>query len=238
MHSASENPALELHNVGYYYERRPGYFSRQKFWALKQVNFTVYQGESLGIVGSNGSGKSTLLRVLANIVRPDRGSMVNHGHTASLISLQAGFVPYLSGRENTFLSGLILGVPKRQIREQLVDIMSYSGLGDFFDQPIYSYSSGMRARLGFSIAFQLNPDILLIDEVLGVGDESFRAKSIARMKEIIFSDKTVVVVSHALDTVKDLCARVVWIEGGVSQAEGAAEDVLKEYVSYVRTTRK
>jgi lipopolysaccharide transport system ATP-binding protein len=155
--------------------------------------------------------------------------VINHGYTTSLLSLQVGFIPYLTGRENTIMSGLSLGLPKALILERMEDILEFSGLGDFFEQPISSYSSGMRARLGFAIAFQLDPDVLLIDEVLGVGDEKFRAKSTKMMKEKIRSSKTVVMVSHSTNTIKDLCDRTVWIENGVSRMVGDTEKVLAAY---------
>ncbi|MEJ5366487.1 MAG: ABC transporter ATP-binding protein [Desulfosoma sp.] len=228
------SPVIELRNVAYYYLKRTGYFSKEKFWALKDVSFTLYKGESLGVIGRNGSGKTTLLQLLAGITSPDKGEVINYGHTASLLSLQAGFIPYLTGRENTILNGLILGIGLGAIREKMEEIREFSGLGEFFDQPISSYSSGMRARLGFSIAFQLDPDVLLVDEVLGVGDEVFREKSSAKMKEKIRSNKTVVLVSHQLASIQELCGRTVWIEGGESRAVGKTEDVLKEYRAFLK----
>ena len=228
------NPVIELNDVGYYYTKRSGYFSRKRFWALNKVNFTLSSSESLGIIGKNGAGKSTLLRLLAGIIKPDEGTLVNHGVSASLLSLQAGFVPYLTGRENTLLSGIMLGMKKKFIQERIEEIRAFSELEDFFDQPISSYSSGMRARLGFSIAFQLDPDVLLIDEVLGVGDESFKSKSSKKIREKIASDKTVVVVSHTLSYLQELCNRAVWIEKGRTMAEGTTSDVMEEYKSYLK----
>jgi lipopolysaccharide transport system ATP-binding protein len=223
---------IKLENVGYYFQKRKGFFSKEKFWALKEVTFTLHKGESLGIIGRNGAGKSTLLKLLAGIISPDKGTLHNFGFTASLLSLQAGFLPYLTGRENTLLNGMILGLEKRNILKQMDQIHVFSGLDSFFDQPIQSYSSGMKARLGFSIAFQLDPDIFLLDEVLGVGDETFREKSTRKMKEKILSDQTVVLVSHNPNTINELCDRSVWIENGISRAEGAPLDVLKEYANH------
>lgn len=177
MTNNNSTPVINLENVGYYFQKRKGFFSKEKFWALKQITFTLHKGESLGIIGRNGAGKSTLLKLLSGIISPDRGILHNFGFTASLLSLQAGFLPYLTGRENTLLNGMILGINKRTILNQMDQIHAFSGLNTFFDQPIKSYSSGMKARLGFSIAFQLDPDIFLLDEVLGVGDETFREKS-------------------------------------------------------------
>jgi lipopolysaccharide transport system ATP-binding protein len=232
-----QSPVISLENVAYYFIKRKGYFSKEKFWALKNLSFTLYKGESLGIIGRNGAGKTTLLRLLAGITAPDKGKMTNHGYSTSLLSLQAGFVPYLTGRENTILNGLILGFKKKFIESCVEEIKEFSGLEDFFEQPISSYSSGMKARLGFSIAFQLDPDVLLVDEVLGVGDETFKRKSSQVMKEKIRSDKTVVLVSHAAGTVRELCDRAVWIEGGITKAEGMAKDVLKEYNDYLKATK-
>ena len=178
-----QSPVISLENVAYYFIKRKGYFSKEKFWALKNLSFTLYKGESLGIIGRNGAGKTTLLRLLAGITAPDKGKMINHGYSTSLLSLQAGFVPYLTGRENTILNGLILGLKKKYIENCVEEIKEFSGLEDFFEQPISSYSSGMKARLGFSIAFQLNPDVLLVDEVLGVGDEAFKRKTARFFKE-------------------------------------------------------
>ncbi len=234
MISPSRVPVIEARNVSYYYVKRKSYFAKQKFWALKNVSFALYKGESLGVVGRNGAGKTTLLQLLAGILSPDEGALINHGYTASLLSLQAGFIPYLTGRENTYLSGMILGIGMREIKEKMEEIWEFSGLEDFFDQPVGSYSSGMKARLGFSIAFQLDPDVLLVDEVLGVGDEIFKEKSSKAMKEKIRSDKTVVLVSHSIPTIQELCDRTVWIEEGVSRAEGKTEDVIKEYRAFLK----
>jgi lipopolysaccharide transport system ATP-binding protein len=231
----NKTKVIEAKNIGYYYLRKEGKFTKAQFWALKDVSFTLFKGECLGIIGRNGAGKTTLLGLLAGIVNPDKGNLQNYGYTTSLLSLQAGFVPYLTGRENTMLSGLTLGLKKRLIRERMDAIRQFSGLGEFFELPINSYSQGMLARLGFSIAFQLDPDVLLIDEVLGVGDEIFRNKSEQKMKEKIHSDKTVVIVSHSALTIKDLCDRAVWIENGVNQMEGETEDVLKEYQKFLQT---
>jgi lipopolysaccharide transport system ATP-binding protein len=227
-------PVLELNHVAFHFIKRKGYFSKQKYWAITDVSFVLNKGECLGIIGRNGAGKTTLLQLLSGIIRPDKGDFVNHGYTTTLLSLQAGFIPYLTGRENTMLNGLYLGIRKSVIKSKLNDIQEFSELGDFFDQPISSYSSGMRARLGFSIAFQLDPDVLLIDEVLGVGDESFRAKSTHKMKEKILSNQTVVIVSHSQSTLRELCNRVVWIENGTTRAEGDTVSVLTAYTSFLK----
>jgi lipopolysaccharide transport system ATP-binding protein len=227
--------ALSLQNVGAFYWRQVGYLRREQFWALKDVSFELRHGESLGVIGRNGAGKSTLLQVLAGILRPDRGNLINHGVQVALLSLQIGFVPYLTGRQNALLSGMLLGLTKQEILEKMADIQAFSELGDFFDQPISTYSSGMSARLGFSVAFQLDPDVLLIDEVLGVGDSDFWRKSSAVMHEKIRSDKTIVLVSHSADTIRQLCDRAVWIEEGQTRACGDTASVLSAYQDSLAT---
>ena len=225
----SKQLALSLRNVGTFYWRQAGYLRKERFWALKDVSFDLYHGESLGVIGRNGAGKSTLLQVLAGILRPDQGELINHGVQTALLSLQIGFVPYLTGRQNALLSGMLIGLHRKEVIEKMRDIQSFSELGDFFDQPISTYSSGMKARLGFSVAFQLDPDVLLIDEVLGVGDSDFRHKSSAVMHDKIRSDKTIVLVSHSAQTIRQLCDRAVWIEEGVTRAYGDTPEVLHLY---------
>lgn len=230
-------PLLSLRNVGAYYWQQKNYFRKQRYWALKDVSFDLHHGECLGVIGRNGAGKSTLLKLLTGIIKPDKGELHNNGAQAALLSLQIGFVPYLTGRENAFLSGMLLGMPKAAIAERLDNIMAFSELDEFFDQPINTYSSGMKARLGFSVAFQMDPDILLIDEVLGVGDAEFNAKSSRVLREKIRTNKTVVLVSHSTHTIKDLCHRAVWIEDGITQLEGETADVLKAYEHFLKHYR-
>jgi len=227
-------PFIELQEVAFNYIRRAGYFSRNTFWALKNVSFALHKGESLGLIGRNGAGKSTLLRLLAGIVNPDKGKVVNHGCTATLLSLQAGFTPYLSGRKNAMLSGMMLGMDKKAMREKIESIKYFSGLGEFFEYPVHSYSAGMKARLGFSVAFQVDTDIILIDEVLGVGDESFKKMSTKAMRTKILSNQTVVLVSHNQQTLSELCTRIVWIENGTVQMTGEPRPVLDAYLQYIR----
>lgn len=216
---------LALDHVGVFYERR----RNQRHWALEKVSLNLYKGETLGVIGRNGAGKSTLLRLLAGIIRPDRGRYVNYGYQASLLSLQIGFVGHLSGRENIILSGLLLGMHLREIKDRIDDVIAFAELEEFIDEPIETYSSGMKARLGFSAAFHVDPDILLIDEVLGVGDAEFVEKSKAAMQERIRSDKTVVLVSHNASVVGSLCDRAVWVDKGCSVAEGPTAEVLDRY---------
>ncbi len=232
MKSEQNLPIMSLRNVGIYYKRKRGVFG-EPFWALKDISFDLHQGETLGIIGRNGVGKSTLLRLMTGIIKPNKGTFTNHGYQASLLSLQLGFIYYLSGRENAILSGMLMGLRKKEVKAKMDAIIEFSGLGDFIDQPIATYSSGMVARLGFSVAFQVDPDILLIDEVLGVGDAEFSQKSARAMQEKIHSHKTIVFVSHNAAAIQQLCNRVVWIEDGVSKAEGETEKVLKEYQQFL-----
>lgn len=232
---ADDTVLLRLENVGLYYSRRQGFMKRSRFWALKDVSFDLRAGETLGVIGKNGVGKSTLLRVLAGIIAPDTGNveLYRPGLRISLISLGAGFVPFLSGRENAILNGMMLGATRKEILLRMDEILAFSELKDFFDQPVNTYSTGMRARLGFSVALHLEPDVILLDEVLGVGDESFRRKSTEAMKQRIKSDKTVVMVSHQVPILKELCDRIVWIEDGKTRAQGAAPEVLDAYLENI-----
>lgn len=221
--------ALKLVNVGVAYKTSSKLFQTKEYWALEDITFDLYHGETLGVIGRNGVGKSTLLRLLAGIISPDRGALQNFGVTCSLLSLKAGFLPYLTGRENVVIGGMMLGLSKKKVLSLMSDIEDYADLGKFFDEPIKNYSSGMRARLGFSVAYYANPDVMLIDEVLGVGDADFRKKSAGALRKRIKSNETVVIVSHNVKTLRDLCDRVIWVEGGTSCMEGNATDVLNEF---------
>jgi lipopolysaccharide transport system ATP-binding protein len=227
--------AISVKNLGVAYRRKVGLYRHDKYWALKDVSFDIYHGETLGIIGRNGVGKSSLLRVLAGVVKPDIGTVVHHNVTASLLSLQVGFVNHLTGRENSILSGMMLGLSKNEVLERLDNIRIYSDIGDFFEEPVSSYSSGMRARLGFSIAIHVNPDVILLDEILGVGDLEFRKKSSDTIKKIIKSDKTVVLVSHDGSVIRDLCDRVVWIGDMVTKMEGDPDLVVSSYEDTIKS---
>lgn len=208
---------LEAKNIGICYRQRAGFLRYDHYWALKDVSFSLHAGETLGVVGANGAGKSTLLRMIAGIVEPDCGELWREPNTtASLLALNVGLKNELSGRENAIISGLLLGMSLARIRSLLDDIHRFSGLGEFFERPVASYSTGMRARLGFAVAIHADPDVLLIDEVLGVGDQNFKDKSHRAMKEKINSNKTVVLVSHSMEAIKALCDRVLWIHEGKS----------------------
>ena len=222
---------LTLRNVGVCYRRQGTLFKEKKssFWALKDVSFDLHRGEVLGVIGRNGAGKSTLLRVLAGIIRPDRGGMINNGCQPSLLSLQVGFLPYLTGRKNAILSSMMLGLKYDEIERKIGLIADFAELGEFFDQPISTYSTGMKARLGFSVAYHAEPEVLLLDEVMGVGDDNFSKRSTAAMRERIRSDKTVVLVSHSPNTIKELCTRAVVIENGVTAFEGETGEAMEIY---------
>lgn len=197
---------------------------------LSDVSLSLGRGNTLGIVGRNGAGKSTLLRLIAGIIKPDKGTVSCFGLRASLLALNAGVLPHLSGRDNAVMSGMLLGLSRRSIEGLLDRIKEFSELGEYFDQPVSTYSTGMRARLGFSTALQVDPDIILIDEILGVGDAEFRLKSRQALREKILSDKTVVLVSHEQAAIRALCDRVLWIEQGRVQELGPVEEVMGSYL--------
>jgi len=224
---------ISLQDVGVTYRLGRNPFRARFHQALKSVSFEIRDGESLGIIGRNGVGKSTILRVVAGIMKPDRGHVINKGVSTALLALQAGFDPNLSGRDNILINGMLLGLSRRDVRDRMADIIAFSELDQFIDQQVKTYSSGMRSRLGFSIAINMEPDVLLIDEALAVGDAEFRRKSGTVLRERIRSDQTVVLVSHNAQDIKDLCDRAVWIEEGQTRSEGGVEAVLKEYNNYI-----
>jgi len=201
----------------------------KEFWALKDVSFAVGRGEALGIVGPNGSGKSTTLKILSGILKPTCGSMRVEGRISALIEVGAGFHPDLTGRENIFLNGAILGMTRAEIQRKLDAIIDFSGISGFIDTPVKRYSSGMYARLGFSIAAHVEPEILLVDEVLSVGDYTFQGRCIQRMSEILKNGTTVIFVSHNMESVLALCSRAVLLVGGKISKEGNPPEVIAEY---------
>lgn len=204
------------------------------FEAVKGVTFDVPKGQILGIVGKNGSGKSTLLRAIAGIFSPDEGDIDLHGHSVSLLSIGVGFQNKLSGRENIYLSGMLLGFSKDQIEEKMDEIIEFSELGDFIDRPVKAYSSGMYSKLAFSITAILETEIMLIDEVLSVGDAKFKKKSYEKMRSLIMNkDRTVVIVSHSSDTLNKLCDTVLWLHDGEIKMQGDAKDVLPQYDEFM-----
>jgi ABC-type polysaccharide/polyol phosphate transport system, ATPase component len=206
----SEDILLSLRDVGVCYKRRGSLFRRTAFFqALSGINLDIHRGETLGIIGRNGAGKSTLLRVIAGIIQPDQGKIINYGATVSLLALQVGFDVNLSGKDNAIFSGMLLGYPRPQVEASLEAITEFSELGDFMSEPVRTYSTGMRARLGFAVAMFMTPGILLLDEVLSVGDKEFRQKAEKEMLRKIHSDQTVVLVSHMENQVARLCDRVI-----------------------------
>ncbi len=205
------------------------------FQAVKNVSFALEPGEVLGIIGKNGSGKSTMLKSIAGIFSADSGTIDLHGHSVSLLAIGVGFQKQLSGRENIMLSGMLLGFSEEYIQERMDDIIEFSELGKFIDKPVRTYSSGMYSKLAFSIATTLESDILLIDEVLSVGDEHFKKKSAARTKQLIQNkDRTVIIVSHNISTLKSMCTKVMWMHEGEVVKIGDPAAVLKEYKEFMK----
>ena len=221
--------ALEMKEVGVRYKKRTSVFGSDWHWAISDICFDLRGGETLGVVGRNGAGKSTLLKVLAGILAPDVGEVHRFCEGASLLTINLGFMPHLSGRDNAKLSGMLMGIGKSEISECLDEIIEFAGLGDFIDEPLRTYSSGMKARLGFGVALTADPDIILVDEVLGVGDKAFKKKSTLAMQEKISSNKTVVLVSHNETMVREICDRVLWIEEGQVLAQGPVDEVMDQY---------
>ncbi len=204
------------------------------FEAVRGISFNVPKGEIMGIVGKNGSGKSTLLRAIAGIFAPDEGSIDLHGHTVSLLSIGVGFQKKLTGRGNILLSGMLLGFSEEEIRERMPDIIEFSELGKFIDRPVRTYSSGMHSKLAFSITAILETEIMLVDEVLSVGDAKFKKKSFKKMKQLINDkDRTVVIVSHNGDTLRKLCDTILWLHDGVIKMQGSTKEVLPLYEEFM-----
>ena len=206
-----------------------GKIKTNEFWALKGVSFDVHKGEVLGIIGRNGSGKSTLLKCISGILKPTRGSVKCHGNIVPMLELGSGFDPDLTGRENVFLNGAILGYTEEFLKEKFDEIHAFSELGDFIDVPIRNYSSGMMARLAFSVATVVNPQILIVDEILSVGDESFQVKSRARMMELMSGGTTVLFVSHSLSQIREMCDHVLWLDSGEVKMYGETQEVCDAY---------
>ena len=212
-----------------------GQGSGKIFKAVKGVSFEIPKGQILGICGKNGSGKSTLLRAISGIFSPDKGSIDLHGNSISLLSIGVGFQKQLTGYENIYLSGMLLGYTKEQIDEKLQDIIDFSELGEFIYRPVRSYSSGMHSKLAFSITAILETDIMLIDEVLSVGDVHFKEKSYNKMKELISNeDRTVVIVSHSTKTIVELCDKVIWLHEGLIKDEGDPATIMAKYEEFMR----
>ena len=201
--------------------------------ALKRVSFVVDRGEAFGIIGRNGSGKSTLLKLISGILKPTSGKLVVNGRIAALIELGAGFHPEITGRENIYINGIMLGLSRREIDQRFDKIVEFSGISDFLDQPVKTYSSGMYVRLGFAVAVHVDPDVLLIDEVLSVGDEEFSARCVAKIQELKYRGVTLRFVTHQLDQVRNLCDRALWLDHGQTEAIGDPMRVVDAYLQEV-----
>jgi len=246
LQTASDSPEIEFRSVSKSFLLRDSRSLRDlasavlarrplghEFFALQDVSFTVDHGETFGIIGRNGSGKSTALKLIAGVTAPTQGEVFVVGRVSPLIELGAGFHPDLTGRENVYLNASILGMTSREIEEQFNAIVDFAELAEFIDTPVKRYSSGMYARLGFAVAVHSNPDLLLVDEVLSVGDAFFQEKCLQRMREFKASGMTIVLVSHSPDLISEFCDRAIWIDHGHLLREGRAEDVVAEYLEKI-----
>lgn len=210
---------------------------RQEFWALREINLAAYPGDVIGLLGHNGAGKTTFLKTLAGICEADRGRVVVRGSVGCLLSFGVGFNANLSGRENVYLNGSILGLPRKTIDERVERIVEFSELGEFIDAPVRTYSAGMKGRLGFSIAVHIDPDVLLLDEILSVGDAAFRAKAGTILDRFRSERKTVVLATHNLDLVKSSCTRAIWLDRGQIKLAGAPTEVADAYAEAYQAAR-
>lgn len=202
----------------------------ERITILKDINLDIKKGETVALIGTNGSGKSTLLKLMSRIIYPNKGNIKINGKLTSLLELGAGFHPDFTGRENIYFNAAIFGLTKKEIDNRLDDIIEFSELGEFIDNPVRTYSSGMYMRLAFSVAINVDAEILLIDEILAVGDQHFQEKCFDKLKELKASGKTIVIVTHALEQVKILCDRAIWIKDGKIQMDGKPETVIKKYL--------
>lgn len=217
----------------YLIRRITGKYKAQEFWADRDISFTVEKGDMLGIIGTNGAGKSTLLKAISGIMLPTEGSIEVHGKVAALLELTSGFDADLTVRENTYLRGALLGYSRKFMHEMYDQIIDFAELGDFQDRQYKQLSSGMKSRLAFSIACLVNPDILILDEVLSVGDGAFREKSENRMRQVLQSGVTGILVSHALDQVRDMCNKVLWLDHGHQMQFGETKQVCDAYETFL-----
>jgi homopolymeric O-antigen transport system ATP-binding protein len=212
-------------------------FEKKEFWVLRDIVLAVGPGEAVGVIGDNGAGKSTILKLAAQIIAPTRGQVIVNGRVGALLEVGVGFHPDLTGRENIYLSGAIIGLSRREMAARLDEIIAFSEVGDFIDVPVRHYSSGMQVRLGFSVATSIHPDILLVDEVLSVGDWSFRRKCMERIEEIQRRGTAILYVSHDLDEVRRVCERTIWLNAGAVQEEGRSEEVVRAYLNHALQDR-
>ncbi len=210
----------------------------EDFWAVRDVSFEVARGEAFGLIGENGSGKSTMLKCLTRIYRPESGRIAINGKVSALLELGAGFHPELTGRENVFLNGAILGLTQKELRRRFDGIVEFAGIGKFIDEPVKNYSSGMYVRLGFSVAINVDPEVLLVDEVLAVGDENFQRRCNEQFADLKAQGCTIVLVSHAMTSVQNMCDRVAWMEHGRVREIGDTRDVIEHYTGSVQVGRE
>lgn len=223
-------PDEKIHSIKEYTIRwLQGKIKHRDFWALQDINLNIARGEALGLIGHNGAGKSTLSKLVARVLKPSAGRIVVRGHVAPLLEFGAGFHPELTGRENVYLNGSLLGFSRKAMDEKFERIVNFAELWDFIDAPMRTYSSGMWARLGFAVATDVKPDILIIDEVLSVGDESFQRKSAARMQEFRDLGATILYVSHAMPTIEEMCHQVAWLDHGHLMEVGEPKKVIQAY---------
>ncbi len=228
------DPVVSLREVGFTYRTLTGLFSVEKYRALKSINLELQAGETLGVIGANGCGKSTLLKILARIYQPGEGEILFNATRISLLSLQLGFDPQLSGNDNAILSSMLLGSTLKEAQAKLSEIIEFSELGKFARQPVKTYSSGMRSRLGFSVALNMETDVLLIDEALAVGDAKFKEKSERAIVKRVTSSQTVVLVSHSAAQINRLCDRAIWIDNGRIELVGEPSAVTKAYSEAIK----
>lgn len=226
-------------NFNIYYDKANSLKEKLLFWnrnkketreILKDININIKNGEAVALIGVNGSGKSTLLKLMTKIIYPNKGKITTNGKLTSLLELGAGFHPDFSGRENIYFNASIFGLTKKEIDERLDQIIEFSELGNYIDNPVRTYSSGMYMRLAFAVAINVDADILLIDEILAVGDQHFQDKCIAKMKELKSQGKTMVFVTHSMNTVREFCSRAIWLSNGIIKMDGNPEEVIKEYL--------
>lgn len=238
-----KDTAIEVKNVTksfrLYYDKPSTLKERLVFWnkkkseshiVLKNINLNIAKGETVALIGTNGSGKSTLLKLMTKIIYPNEGKITTNGKLTSLLELGAGFHPDFTGRENIYFNASIFGLTKKEIDKRLNDIIIFSELGEFIDSPVRTYSSGMYMRLAFSVAINVDAEILLIDEILAVGDQHFQDKCMEKLMELKESDKTIVIVTHNLGSVKNLCTRAIWLLDGKIKMDGSPENVVNEYL--------
>ena len=228
---------LEMDDVGFVYSSGIGFYGGEKIEALRNISMRVYEGETLGLIGRNGCGKSTLLRLIMGVFNPVRGTVRRYCESISLLALNVGFDPQLSGSDNLIISCMFLGASRAEAYAMHDEIVAFAELEDYIDQPLKAYSTGMEARLAFSVGLKMKADLLLVDEVLGVGDMAFRIKAQDAIQARINSEQSVIYVSHNADSVASLCQRVIWLEDGEIMAEGDPSEIMKRYHDYTESHR-